>query len=454
MAIAFPVKHRNPELIVPAEPTPHEIKTLSDLDDQQSLRSHYPMIMFYKTNPFVKEKDPVGIIREAIAKTLVYYYPYAGRLIEGPNNNLVVDCTGEGVVFVVADAQVRLEELGDTICPPCPYSELLVSNVSNSIEVFGSPLMMIQVTRFICGGFVLAILFNHLMSDALGSIQFVNAVSEIAKGASTPSTLPVWKRELVTARNPPHSAHALHEYEPMDHFDYVTKIVNDEIIVRKSFSFGPKEIKYIRKNLPPEFRSSSKFDMITACLWRSRTKALNLDGEEIFRITCMINIRGKKFLDLPTGYYGNAILCPATITKAKTLCENPLEYAIKLVKKARSQVTKDYIRSTIDYIATKGRPQLSHFWNFIVSDASRVGFEELDFGWGKPIYGGTMNGGATNDNSVYALFRNKNGEDLVVVPVCLPVAAMERFEKELNKVIWEPVEDSNNLNSIMIASKL
>ncbi|KAL2472254.1 HXXXD-type acyl-transferase family protein [Abeliophyllum distichum] len=98
MALAFPVKHRNPELIVPAEPTPHEIKTLSDLDDQQSLRSHYPMIMFYETNPFVKEKDPVGIIRKAIAKTLVYYYPYAGRLVEGPNNNLVVDCTGEGVV--------------------------------------------------------------------------------------------------------------------------------------------------------------------------------------------------------------------------------------------------------------------------------------------------------------------------------------------------------------------
>ncbi|KAL2489842.1 HXXXD-type acyl-transferase family protein [Forsythia ovata] len=206
MALAFPVKHRNPELIVPAEPTPHEIKTLSDLDDQQSLRSHYPMIMFYKTNPFVKEKDPVGIIREATCQNTCVLLSGLCSLRPTPN--------------------VRLEELGDTICPPCPYSELLVSHVSNSIGVLGSPLMMIQVTRFICGGFVLAILFNHLMSDALGSIQFVNAVSEIAKGASTPSTLPVWKRELVTARNPPHIAHALHEYEPKDHFDYVTKIMN------------------------------------------------------------------------------------------------------------------------------------------------------------------------------------------------------------------------------------
>ena len=39
----------------------------------------------------------------------MYYYPMAGRLREIlPTNKLVVDCTGEGVVFVEALASRRL----------------------------------------------------------------------------------------------------------------------------------------------------------------------------------------------------------------------------------------------------------------------------------------------------------------------------------------------------------
>ncbi|KAJ6884251.1 hypothetical protein NC652_031294 [Populus alba x Populus x berolinensis] len=95
-SLVFKVHRREPELIKPAKPTPHEFKLLSDIDDQEGFRFHIPLILFYRHNPSMQGKDPVKVIREAIAKTLVFYYPFAGRLREGHNRKLMVECTGEG----------------------------------------------------------------------------------------------------------------------------------------------------------------------------------------------------------------------------------------------------------------------------------------------------------------------------------------------------------------------
>ncbi|KAH0740168.1 hypothetical protein KY290_033211 [Solanum tuberosum] len=87
---------------------------------------------------------PAKIIKDGLSKTLVFYYPLAGRLIEGPNRKLMVNCNGEGVLFIEADANVELEKLGDSIKPPCPYLDLLLHNVPGSDGIIGCPLLLIQ----------------------------------------------------------------------------------------------------------------------------------------------------------------------------------------------------------------------------------------------------------------------------------------------------------------------
>ena len=93
-SLVFSVRRCKPELVAPAKPTPHEFKQLSDIDDQDGLRFQIPVIQFYRYNPSMHGKDPVKVIREALAQTLVFYYPFAGRLREGPCRKLVVECTG------------------------------------------------------------------------------------------------------------------------------------------------------------------------------------------------------------------------------------------------------------------------------------------------------------------------------------------------------------------------
>ena len=149
-ALVFSVRRCDPELVRPAKPTPREVKQLSDIDDQEGLRFHVPVIMFYPSNPLIKGKeDPVKVIREALGKALVYYYPFAGRLIEGENRKLMVDCTGEGVLFIEADADTTLDNLGDAIQPMCPCFEELLYDVPGCGEILGSPLILIQVNNFL-----------------------------------------------------------------------------------------------------------------------------------------------------------------------------------------------------------------------------------------------------------------------------------------------------------------
>ncbi|KAF2306767.1 hypothetical protein GH714_021241 [Hevea brasiliensis] len=143
-SLEFKVHRREPELIAPAKPTPHEFKPLSDIDDQEGLRFHIPVIQFYRYDPSMQGRDPVMVIREALARTLVFYYPFAGRLREGPKRKLIVECTGEGVLFIEAEADVALEQFGDALQPPFPCLEELLFDVPGSSGVLNCPLLLIQ----------------------------------------------------------------------------------------------------------------------------------------------------------------------------------------------------------------------------------------------------------------------------------------------------------------------
>ncbi|CAI9755535.1 unnamed protein product [Fraxinus pennsylvanica] len=82
--------------------------------------------------------------------------------------------------------------------------------------------------------------------------------------------------------------------------------------------------------LSENFRRCTRFDLITACLWKCRTIALNpVDPEEMVRISIATTARGKPgILDIPTGYYINVFTYPAAVTKAGTPCTSPLSYAV------------------------------------------------------------------------------------------------------------------------------
>ncbi|KAL5066846.1 hypothetical protein RYX36_017733 [Vicia faba] len=435
-SLLFTVKRRAPEFVTPSKPTPHEIKLLSDIDDQDGLRFQIPVIQFYKYDPNMAGKDPVDVIRKALARTLVFYYPFAGRLREGPGRKLMVDCNEEGVLFIEADADVSLKDFGDALQPPFPCLDQLLFDVPGSSQVLNTPLMVIQVTRLNCGGFIFALRLNHTMGDAAGLTQFMSALGEICRGMKEPSIPPLWNREVLNARNPPRVTCSHREYEQIP--DPKGTIIPLDDMAHRSFFFGPSELVAIRTLLPPHQQKRSNFEILTACLWRCRTIALQPDADEEVRIICIVNSRSRFNPPLPKGFYGNAFAFPVAVTTAGKLIENPMGYALELVQKAKGDVTQEYMHSVADLMVLKGRPHFTVVRSFLVSDVTRAGFGDVDFGWGKAVYGGPAKGGVgavPGVASFYIPFVNGKGEKGLVIPVCLPAQAMERFVVELHSVL-------------------
>ncbi|KAL6883577.1 hypothetical protein ACP4OV_010991 [Aristida adscensionis] len=451
-ALKFTVRRRPAVLVPPAAPTPRELKRLSDIDDQETLRVHLPFILFFRHNAAASMaaagRDPASVIRDSLARALVHYHPLAGRMRELGGRKLAVDCTGEGVLFIEADADVSLEHFRDPLLPP--FMELIF-DVPGSSAIVNSPLLLIQVTRLPCGDFVLGVrLMHHGMFDGPGFLQFMGAMAELARGASEPTVPPVWRRELLQARDPPRPRFAHREYDddlgearargatpPLDLGD----------TLHRSFVFWPRDIAALRGHLPPRLRSSATaFDILIGCLWKHRTAALAPDAGEEMRMICAVNARGGSLggAGIPRGYYGNAFAFAVAVSTAGKLCASPLGYAVELVKKAKGEVDMEYMRSVADLMVLRGRPSIAPANAYVVSDVTQAGRTNLDFGWGRPAYAApTMSGVFIHSTGFSFLlpFTNGNREEGIAVPVCLPRDAMARFEQEMGKLLQHPPID-------------
>uniref|UniRef100_A0A6N2N4N6 Uncharacterized protein n=1 Tax=Salix viminalis TaxID=40686 RepID=A0A6N2N4N6_SALVM len=409
-SLAFAVRRCEPELVAPAKATPHEFKPLSDIDRQLYLQFQSPHYNFYAHNPSMRGTDPVMVIRKAIAQALV----------QEPENKLVVDCTGEGVLFIEADADVTLEQFGDPIQPPFPCADELLYNVPGSEGIINTPLLIFQITRLECGGFVLGFRLNHPMSDAIGLVQLLSAIGEISRGAQAPSILP----ESTSCNLNKGNHHEL-VLDPSELNVPEFRGCTDGA-AHRCFIIGPKELSNIRKWVPPHLLPCSKFEMITASLWRCYAIASQANPNEEMRICMLVNARSKFNPPVPEGYYGNVLALPAAITNARKLCLNSLGYALELIRHAKNKITEEYIRSLADFIEiTKGLPK--GLQSYVVSD---VGFDQVDYGWGKPVYTGpskAMPDDINNSGTYYLPYRNKEGERGIMVLISLRAPVMERF---------------------------
>uniref|UniRef100_A0A0E0EV64 Uncharacterized protein n=1 Tax=Oryza meridionalis TaxID=40149 RepID=A0A0E0EV64_9ORYZ len=449
--VTFKANRSDPKLVPPALATPREMKALSDVDTQPALRFYATGVEFFHHRPIVDDghvelENPAKVVKDTVAKALTYYYPVAGRIRELPGGELVVECTGEGVVFVEADADVRLDEFGNSIMPPYPCVDEFLCDPGDTSVIIGKPLVFMQVTRLKCGGFVIGTYSCHNIVDAFGHTQFLKAIADITRGDDHPTVLPVWGRELMAACNPPNVSLLQHLTPSKLSPDTVeanpaaqqhVSLSSTDHMVGDYFFFGPREIAALQHHAQLQC-SSTAFEVITAAMWKCRTIALGYvvpDQKEKASLLMTMNARGKWKRDppLPRGFYGNGFVYLVVETDASELCKQSLGHAVELVQKAKLDMTEEFTESMVDFIALHGGPPYVPGQTFVVSDITRIGEDALDFGWAQRVAGGVPMVGDVKCKQVSYQMRciNGSGEDCVVASMFLPKSAMEIFAKEI-----------------------
>jgi len=318
--------------------------------------------------------DPIGTIKKALSQALVHYHPMAGRIVAavgGDEGELAhIACTGEGVSFVAASASCTLDEAVKT-------SSLLLMDLAVRYPTeycgLGDSLLLMQVTEFTCGGFVVGVTWNHVMADGHGMAQFLQAVGELARGMPVPSVVPV-----------------------RSDVDGALPCLPSEMVaaVRSQIRIETEELASLDVTVPSSVIGRIKaecggdctaFDAVAAVLWRCRTRAAISDDDPDALAPLVFTKNVRELVGAKNGYYGNCLAIQMVLATRGTVASSGIKDLVKLIKLAKEKMPDILLENanggTDDHEAHE--QQAPPRYNALTLTSWRnLGFEAVDFGSG------------------------------------------------------------------------
>lgn len=429
-----------PILICPTIPTPKHSLYLSNLDDQKFLRFSIKYLYLFK------KSVSLDSLKYSLSRVLVDYYPLAGRLraTAEDDQKLEVDCNGEGAVFAEAFMDITAEDFLQLSNKPNRSLRKLLYRVE-SLTFLDVPPLVVQVTNLRCGGMILCTAINHCLCDGIGTSQFLQAWAHITTKPNLDIPIsPLHTRHVLKPRNPTQINFTHPGYTRTNPNDYIThnidmvKFLQSQPLVPSSLTFTTSHILHLKRQCVPSLKCTT-FEALASHTWRCWVRSLDLSHSVNVKLLFSVSIRKKMNPELPLGYYGNGFVLGCAQTNVKDLVTANLHHGVKLVQQAKSTLDNDYIRSMIDLLEDKTvKTDLST--SLVISQWSKLGLEDLDFGEGKPLHMGPL----TSD--IYCLFLPVIGDfDAVRVLVSMPEGIVEKFEYFMTE-FWDKEDNITDAN--------
>ncbi|CAL4993785.1 unnamed protein product [Urochloa decumbens] len=351
--------------VAPSAATPQKAQWLSSLDVTFADRGHTPTVYFYHSADaaIANFSEVTNRLKESLAKALVAFYPFAGRLGVDDDGRPEINCNGEGALFVVARSENTADDFNDLT----PTKELRRG----------------FVTFLKCGGILLGAALHHAAQDAIGAFHFFQTWSAIAReGDGASFELPCHDRTLLRARSPP-SVH------PDTLSVFCPKVGLTEPLgptVSRAFTITKDQITSLKRICG----GASTFCAVSALVWQCVCLARWLPADTEARLSFSTNVRRRLSPPLPDHYFGNAIISLYAAGAARDIASEALGSVAGRVRGAISRVDDELVRSVVDYYelfkidnrALKGL-RLKETELRVVSWIGLPVYD-VDFGWGMP----------------------------------------------------------------------
>ncbi|AES70178.1 putative shikimate O-hydroxycinnamoyltransferase [Medicago truncatula] len=214
-----------------------------------------------------------------------------------------------------------------------------------------------------------------------------------------------------------------------------------------------EEVERLKKkanecDIPKGSRCYSRFEAISAHIWKSASKARKLEENQQSVVRFNVEIRNRIIPNLPRNYYGNALIQTSTRGFIGEITSKPLSYVAQKIREANELITNEYIRSQIDVI--RGFENLDDARKLFLVGGRDVTFSgnpnlhitswmtlpsyKADFGWGKPMHFG-IGYVSPNDRGLILLSPDEDGSAIVCMH--FQVELMQLFKKFFYEDIYE-----------------
>ncbi|KAL1552951.1 shikimate O-hydroxycinnamoyltransferase [Salvia divinorum] len=416
-------------IVKPMAETPSGSLWLSSLDIVMPDNFHTRYVFFYRCDGAGDGFFDAAVMKAALSRVLVEFYPFAGRLRRDDRGRIEINCSGEGVLFTEAECDGAVDDLGGFASRP---DVCLVPAVDYSRGISTFPLLLVQLTRFKCGGVSLGFTSEHHLTDGISAQHFNKSWGEIARGL-TPSVPPFLDRRLLASRTPPRPSIPHIEHSPPPSLKSPLSLSDTTFSI---FKLTLDQINSLKQKCNHDIHNKPKFttyEVVTGHVWRCVSAARGLPGDQETKLQLPVDARPRLRPNLPAGYLGNGIFYTGAFALCGELESEPLRSAVGRVHDAIARMDDEYLRSAIDYMelhrdAIVRDATTLNCPNVGITSWLRLPFYEVDFGWGKPAFAGA---GAATFEGKCNVFSDPENEGGIYIAITLSEKHMKRFAKLL-----------------------
>ncbi|OMO81410.1 Transferase [Corchorus olitorius] len=430
------------QIIKPCSPTPLHLRTLNlSLLDQLTPMIYVRLIFWYRPDlddyHFVKAETRSQVLKRSLSETLTRFYPFAGRMI----SNSSIECNDQGVDYVETRVNCRLQ---DILKQPDDesFTKVLPSRMEYK-EAAMTPLLLVKVNFFECGGMAIGISFLHKVADLSTMKLFIKTWAAMAQGSSSEVVLPDFK--TIPSLFPPLEYLPVNAKE-MDPLIQLPKVASRRLVFDSS-KISMLKAQAASKDVP----QPTRVEAVAALIWKCAMAAATANRGGLKKQSWLrqaVNLRKRLNPPLLEHCAGNAL--SRFVAQSQTLdCETETELQ-SLVKQLRNGMRDQFSESAMRKLQGSGAisevllgfkqvgslMQRDDLDAYFCSSWCRFDlYESADFGWGKPRWVTSCIGLGDNNMSKpngYVLMDSRDGEG-IEARVSLVEGEMDYFEcnKEL-----------------------